>query len=155
MIFFNDFFRWKKKLRKKLDHHISLEFCQESISDVFRTIQVLFLWFLEYLPFPLYFPYTLHIREQFQKSSDKFIEFHYIGNGLLDLPAGTGRLRSKRIMSWRYSPRSGLGDNATCIIYVTISHANWMLQCKKVLSVVFNRGQVRPNSLRESWRRGF
>ena len=31
----------KKKLRKKLDHHIDVEFCQESISDVFRAIGAL------------------------------------------------------------------------------------------------------------------
>ena len=35
------FFDEKKKLRKKMDHHINVEFCKESISDVFRAIGAL------------------------------------------------------------------------------------------------------------------
>ena len=42
------FFDEKKKLRKKLDHHIDVEFCQESIPDVFRTFWALLLLFFRF-----------------------------------------------------------------------------------------------------------
>ena len=38
------FFDGKIKVEKKLDHHINVEFCQESIYHVSRTFRILFPW---------------------------------------------------------------------------------------------------------------